>query len=572
MNSVGGLLTVLSFAAPFFGLAQTPSSPTGSPGEGTTYGLVIGVANYTNHPKLGYADKDALEFYLYLLNATHSDEKKVTLFLNNGATREKIAEKFTRIVDNAQPGDRVFIYFSGHGDTEQSPSSDNFFLLLTQSPEKNYLTRPNEQLDKDFFDHYIQRLINKQVRIVFICDACHAGSLIGGETGKKTNAEAIMHSWKNEIKLLSCQPDQTSQEGTKWGGGRSLFSFYLLLGIEGLADKDGNGQVSVSELQDYLNNKVVQDAKQFEEQQQPAILGDQNFIISKTSPDELSAARQQLLANSASPQYNRLSTVKGAPVRIGNNTYIFKGDVAGATDQYLEIDPANAISDYYLRSVYYSFKDKIVEGSLLLPEDNSAWHYYQLFRNSKGATAECEEMRTTLLTALLQTYDALLAPLYQDDSAAFSTALRSYDMNNLTAAATLAAAPAEVDSLAPIAGQIRADSFFLQASRLMMADTSARDSLALPFIKQAMAMNSSCPAFYWQLGNFFFAKQSFAIAAGYYRTYVQLLPNEQHGHNRLGIVYVALGQNDLARVEFTKALQIDPSFPDARQNLQKYFP
>ena len=554
MKCIGKIVIVALLLSPILLRAQI--DPSGS----KTYGLIIGVADYTNNPKLDFADKDALEFYLYLLKASHSDTKKISVFLNQSATREKIAEKFRNIVNDVQAGDHVFIYFSGHGNTEQSYLSDNFFLLLSNASAKNYLTRPNDLLDKNFFDRYIQLLAAKKARIIFICDACHAGSLIGGETAKKNNNEAFMRSWKNEVKLLSCQPEQVSQESPQWGGGRSLFSFYLILGVEGLADKDGNGQVSLSELEEYLDHKVTEDAKIFNIPQQPEVIGEKAFIISQTRPELVTAARQQFQANSSSEEYHKLASTKGAKVTIGNNIFIYKSTIPGQEKAYIQTEPGEAIADNYLRAIYYSFKTKIEEGALLTPEDNSAYYYYRLFSDNKGDTIPSAEMRTTLITALINTYDQLLAPLYEADTAAFAAGLQTYDEKTLAAAATLAG-----DDLLTGSEQIKARSLFLTGCRHI---NDPADSQAIPLFEKAIAADSLCPAFYLKLGEAWTLKGSLNNAAENYQHYIQLLPNEEHGYDRLGLVLMAQGQYAPARDAFKKALEIEPSYPAAREHLR----
>lgn len=518
-----------------------------------TYGLVIGVADYAYHPKLTFADKDAVEFYFYLKEAAHVDASRVSLFLNAMATREKIGEKFHRIVGEAHEGDRLFIYFSGHGDTEQSARTDNFFLLLGRAPAKNYLTRPGELLDKRFFDGYIQALIQRKVSIIFICDACHAGSLAGGETGKRVNTGAIMGSWQHEIKLLSCLPDQTSWMSPKLGGGRSLFSYYLVLGMKGLADRDGDGKVNVSELQAYLNDKVEPDAKAYGGPQQPEIVGQKEFVVSRTWPAMVSEARQQYQANSPSEEYKRLAPIPGAKTKVANNPFIVKNDIAGETREFLEIDPWNAVAEGYLKSVYYSFKEKIEAGSLVLPQDNSAYYYYTLFRRSGGDSALTMDMRTTLQATLLTTFDDLLDPLYGGDTATFAAAVKGYNPLNLAMADTLASG----DTL--MARQIEARTLLLRG----FSDTA--------LLRQSIALDSLCPAGYLELGRVHLATGQPREALDDFEMYVQLLPNEEHGYNYLGLVYQVLGQPKAASEAFKKALSINPSFAPARENLKNIF-
>ncbi|HZE82778.1 MAG TPA: caspase family protein [Puia sp.] len=516
------------------------------PANATTYALIIGVADYTQLHKLDFADKDALEFYLYLRKSVPSDAGKITIFLNKNATRNAIAGKLYEIVDKAMPGDRVFIYFSGHGDIEQLYTTDNFFLLLGKCPIKNYMTSWNYVLDRNFFDYYIQPLIAKNVRTIFICDACHSGSLIGGEKGRKNNSEAFMRSWKNEIKLLSCHPDQSSLESTKWGGGRSLFSFYLVLGIEGLADKNGNGQVSVSELQEYLDRNMSEAARDFNLPQEPEITGEKEFIISRTSPALVSQAQQQLRYNSSSGEYNKLATTKGAKVEIGNNVYIFKATGTGRSSDYFETSIENSITDDYTRSIYYEFKTKLADGQLTSSDNGSAYYYYKLLAKDKTGSPVVGEMRTTLLTAILDGYDDLLNPFYQDDTLAFGQALKAYDRNNLTIAQELAG------DVKMLANPVMAKHLFLEACLpRLLTDTSAGHTLipvvkaeyAISFLRQAAEQDPLNPSIYAKLGDLYFSERQFAAAIEEYKIYVQMLPNEEHAHKKIELALQALHQN-----------------------------
>ncbi len=64
----------------------------------------------------------------------------------------------------------------------------------------------------------------------------------------------------DEVKILSCQPTEFSLEGEQWGGGRGVFSYHLVDGLAGLADRNGDGQVSVGEINRYLGQHVNDEA------------------------------------------------------------------------------------------------------------------------------------------------------------------------------------------------------------------------------------------------------------------------------------------------------------------------
>ncbi|MBK7305024.1 MAG: hypothetical protein IPI90_17740 [Saprospiraceae bacterium] len=46
-------------------------------------------------------------------------------------------------------------------------------------------------------------------------------------------------------KILSCQPNEFSLEGEQWGGGRGVFSYHLVDGLFGLADRNNDGLITL---------------------------------------------------------------------------------------------------------------------------------------------------------------------------------------------------------------------------------------------------------------------------------------------------------------------------------------
>ena len=57
-----------------------------------------------------------------------------------------------------------------------------------------------------------------------------------------------------------------SYESPKWGGGHGIFTYYVIKGMEGEADADGDGRVTADELAEYVHTNVRNDTS---EQQNP---------------------------------------------------------------------------------------------------------------------------------------------------------------------------------------------------------------------------------------------------------------------------------------------------------------
>lgn len=88
-------------------------------------------------------------------------------------------------------------------------------------------------------------------------DACHAGKLAGsGIGGTSATASALQKQFANEVKIMSCQPNELALEGEEWGGGRGVFSYHLVDALTGLADKNNDGTVSLLETERSLQDIV----------------------------------------------------------------------------------------------------------------------------------------------------------------------------------------------------------------------------------------------------------------------------------------------------------------------------
>lgn len=251
--------------------------------EGKTYALIIGISKYKNPtiPQLQYADKDALAFYKYLTE-NGVDSNNIQLLLNDDAKGGDIIMGISFLIESAKAGDRVFFYFSGHGDVESKSFMRDAYLLPYDSPNKMYTSILLYQLEG-----YLATISAQGAEVVFICDACHSGKLAGGRNGMDAAAAALGASWKDQIKILSCSPGEVSLESSQWGNGRGLFSFELLNGCAGEADKNGDGIITLRELNLFLLEKVPYEAGTIP--QNPIVLGNMQSKISKVNASTLNA-------------------------------------------------------------------------------------------------------------------------------------------------------------------------------------------------------------------------------------------------------------------------------------------
>ena len=93
--------------------------------------MVVGISDYTYIARLRYAHRDAEAFYQFLLSPAGGSVPKVncTLLTDTLATTAQIVKALDNLTALVKPGDRVVLYFAGHGDQETRTIAQRGFLL-----------------------------------------------------------------------------------------------------------------------------------------------------------------------------------------------------------------------------------------------------------------------------------------------------------------------------------------------------------------------------------------------------------------------------------------------------------
>jgi tetratricopeptide (TPR) repeat protein/uncharacterized caspase-like protein len=257
------IIFILSLLAlPFNNLAQTSGNLFSEKKE-SIHALIIGISKYMNINSLEFADDDALAFKDYLIQTmkVKSDTNNITVLLNEAAISPNIYAALENLLEQAKEKDKVYIYFSGHGDSENSTLFKSGFLLTHETPKQSYYTN---SINIDILNNFVSTLsIGNKAEVIFIVDACHSGNVENtSNNGATITAKALAKNVDEEVRMLSCQPDEVSLEGKQWGNGRGLFSYHLINGLWGLADMQGvpDGKVTLNELNIYLSTNVPKDA------------------------------------------------------------------------------------------------------------------------------------------------------------------------------------------------------------------------------------------------------------------------------------------------------------------------
>ena len=262
--------------------------------KGKTYALIVGISKYKNPaiPQLQFANKDAIAFRNYLVS-TGVDSNNITLLVDEQATNGEFWASLNFITDISKQGDMVYIYFSGHGDVESKTIIKDAYLLPYDAPKCVY---PAGAIGIVYLKSWIATLSSNGIQPIFIADACRSGNLAGGREGMDATASVLKDKWQDEIKILSCQPGEFSLEGTQWGKGRGLFSFELMNGLAGLADRNKDKKVTLRELNLYLLDKVSESASPIP--QNPMLFGNMEAVLANVDDGVL-----KNMNNTSSPTF-----------------------------------------------------------------------------------------------------------------------------------------------------------------------------------------------------------------------------------------------------------------------------
>ena len=247
-----------------------------NPVQGEVYAIVVGISKYNYIRPLSYADNDADLFAELLRSGAGGRIKQENLFLmkNDSANAGNFWSAISRISNKQlKQGDRVYIYFAGHGDAVKG--LNEYYLLLSDcqpaNDGNNYLLSFGA-IDMYHLKNRIGLLTGRGVEVILILDACRTNELAGGYASQAFNS-SIMQTRVGEITMLATGPGQISIEDASFGMGHGLFTYNLIDAISGRADKEDAGNndqvLSLEEIQTWVTKKVKTMSEKFRASQSP---------------------------------------------------------------------------------------------------------------------------------------------------------------------------------------------------------------------------------------------------------------------------------------------------------------
>ncbi|MDF0665395.1 MAG: SUMF1/EgtB/PvdO family nonheme iron enzyme [Nitrospira sp.] len=234
--------------------------------QGKDWAVVIGINDYQNVRRLKYASQDATAVGDLLAQQGFT---VIPMVSPKDTTRKAIERVLgTQLPKKLSSNDRVLIFFSGHGKDEQFGGGQRTGYLLPIEANPQDLAATAISMGR------VRELVNvwPAKHVLFIVDSCYSG-IIGENTKSIRTMTPIYREQitreKGRHLIVAGGADQEALEIAEWG--QSLLTHFLLegLGNDKTADLDADGIIPTSELYQFLDRRVYEEAQLRGYQQRP---------------------------------------------------------------------------------------------------------------------------------------------------------------------------------------------------------------------------------------------------------------------------------------------------------------
>lgn len=490
------------------------------------WAVIVGISEYKHKPwNLSYAHRDAEELFKLLQTKSGGDfeQENICYLINKQATTTNIRIALFDFLQKPAKEDLVFIFFACHGTPD--PSRPQNLYLLTYDTDPNSIPGTGLPME-DIYKSLDNTLLAE--KIIVMADTCHSGGLSQNTTRNIEDDSELLNQYFQYLSqsvggvasLTSAEAREVSREGKQWGGGHGVFTYFVLEGMRGKADANGDGIVTVGELFEYVRANVKQETGNL---QHPAVgtsQYDRNLPLAITGNIQQNTRYSQNFS-SLQEEEELISDcsmiISLDPKNIDaycdrGFTYYKLGQYEKAIADYhkvLDLDPENSAA-YIVRGVIYKnlnkYQESIADYNLAIsldPKDSSAYCNRGLSYHHLGK--------------------------YQE-------AIADYDL------------AISLDSENEIAYDNRGLSYVeLEEYEKAIADCA-----------KAISLNPQFPGAYYNRANIYRISQEYRQAIEYYTKAISLNPHYASAYNNRGTCYHDLKEYKKAIADFDEAIRLNP--------------
>ncbi len=242
--------------------------------------IIIGIEKYENLTNLDakYANRDAKAFKAYATRALGIKPSNIKMLIDDKAKRGNTLEAFKIWLPKmAGKGDKdIYIFFAGHG-----LASENGKDLYVLPQDGNAKLLDDTAITRLELISLIKKVNPKSVTMFF--DTCYSG--------QTRDEEMLVASLLRPIQIIPEEQDTpdnftifSASNYDQVSGGieeakHGMFSYYLMLGLEGNADENKDKKITNGELIAYLKDNVSLEALTQNREQDPMLAGDPDNVL-----------------------------------------------------------------------------------------------------------------------------------------------------------------------------------------------------------------------------------------------------------------------------------------------------
>jgi hypothetical protein len=245
--------------------------------ESDAVAIIIGIQNYKKIPKSSYSNEDARVFAEYANKVLGVKPQNIKMLIDDEADNAEIYRAFQNWLPLKVKKNKtdIFVFYSGHG----LPSDDgNSLYFLPHGADRDFISKT--AINQSEIIAALQA--SQPNSVTMFIDSCYSGLTRTGDALLASARPIAIKSKNVEYPTNFTVISASSPEQISWSSAElkhGIFSYYLMKGMEGDADENKDGKITVGEMQAYLTDMVPRQALVMNRKQVPQLTGDANRVL-----------------------------------------------------------------------------------------------------------------------------------------------------------------------------------------------------------------------------------------------------------------------------------------------------
>ena len=232
--------------------------------------VVFGIESYKNVPGVSFAKRDAEWMKKYFENILGIPQNRIYHKMDSDVGQAEFSKVFSEdgwLDKRVKEGEtNLYVYYAGHGAPDMKK---NKAYLIPYDGDPNYASQTGYEMDALY-----EQLGNLGAASVTVfLDACFSGANRDNEMLLADARPVFMEVDESATRNVTVFSAAGGKEiSSAWPEKKhGLFSYFLMKGMRGDADANGDSQITVGELGDYIKENVSDMAGMLDREQTPGL-------------------------------------------------------------------------------------------------------------------------------------------------------------------------------------------------------------------------------------------------------------------------------------------------------------